>query len=411
MVMKDEELRKLERLAESFASLGNMTRQITVSYGKLESKFEDQNARLERVNELLRQSLTERNQIANYLRNILESLDCGVLVVGPEGEIDAFNSAAERLSGINSKDALGKNYFEIFSKYDLKHAKKILRGELDNCSGEIIFDLAQGEQIPAAYSITRLKGQGNNDKSGIVEIFYDLTEIKRLEGNIQRISTLAALGEMAATVAHEIRNPLAGIVGFTSLLMKDLEGDESKLRLAEKINKGVASLNAIVGNLLDYTRSVTPEKIQVNPISLVEDSVTVLKAETQRNNIKIEVKSDTKSLNASLDPYLFQQIILNLLKNAIQANPDNPKISVTLRMSPKDGLAVEVADNGPGISKESIEKIFTPFFTTKANGTGLGLAIVKKLTELQGGRIMANNKPGGGAVFKFYIPQNYGGRK
>jgi len=410
MTMKEDELVNLERLAESFASLGNITRQITVSYGNLESRFEDQNARLERINDLLRRSLLERNQIANYLSNILESLTSGVIVTDENGVINVFNSAAEVLSEIKTENAIGRDFFELFRGLEFLKAREVLEGLKKNISGEAYCENNPGKSIPVAYSVSRLKGDEREGGLGIVVILHNLTEIKRLEENLKQVSTLAALGEMAATVAHEIRNPLAGIVGFTSLLMKDLAGDEAKLRLADKINRGVASLNAIVGNLLDYTRTITPEMVDTDPVPLIEDTVTVIRAESNRDNMEIDIITDSKKLVAKLDPFLFQQMTLNLIKNAIQANSENPRVTVMLKMT-SDGFTVEISDNGPGIPADYEEKIFMPFFTTKTNGTGLGLAIVKKLTELQGGSITAGNKPDGGAVFRFCIPQGSGGTK
>ena len=409
MGSRESELEKLEKLAESFGDMGNITQMMRDSYSRLESKFEDLHSRLARVNELLRRSLAERNRLANYLNSILESLDSGVIVTDQSGIINIFNSAAEKYTGIKAQSALGRDYHDVMGEAASKEAGEILQSQRTSVSGEREFRLPDGSIIPLGYSITRLR-QFNDDKiGGLVEISYDLTEIKKLEDNLKRISTLAALGEMAATVAHEIRNPIAGISGFASLLIRDLDpGDENRIS-AEKIKSGVASLEAIVENLLDYTRSVSPDIQNAEPSQLVEEAVRDFREEEIKDSHSISVEYGSKSLKARLDPHLFKQIVLNLVKNAVQAQPDGGQIRLTLDNSPTSSLILKVEDTGPGIRDDIFDKLFTPFFTTKTNGTGLGLATVKKLVELHAGKVTAANIPGGGAAFTVEIPHIEGG--
>ena len=409
MGSKESELEKLEKLAESFGDMGSVTQMMRDSYSRLESKFEDLHSRLARVNKLLRRSLTERNRLANYMNSILESLDSGVIVTDRSGIINIFNSAAERYTGIEAQVALGKDYFDVMGDAASREATEILRGRRRSVSGEREFQLPDGSTIPAGYSITRLRQIDDNEMGGLVEILYDLTETKKLEDNLKRISTLAALGEMAATVAHEIRNPIAGISGFASLLMRDLDpGDKNRIS-AEKIKSGVASLEAIVGNLLDYTRSVSPDIQNTEPAKLVEEAVRDFREEKIKDSHSISVECGSRSLVARLDPYLFKQIVINLVKNAVQALPDGGRIKLKLDSSPSSTLILKVEDTGPGIPDDVFDKLFTPFFTTKANGTGLGLATVKKLVELHAGQVTAANISGGGAVFTIEIPHIEGG--
>ncbi len=406
---RESELEKLEKLAESFGDMGNITQMMRDSYSRLESKFEDLNSRLARVNELLRRSLAERNRLANYLNRILESLDSGVIVTDQSGIINIFNSAAERYTGIKAQVALGKDYYDIMGEAGSKEAEEILKGRRTSVSGEREFQLPDGLIIPAGYSITVLRQLDDDQTGGLVEILYDLTEIKKLEDNLKKISTLAALGEMAATVAHEIRNPIAGISGFASLLMRDLElGDKNRIS-AEKIKSGVASLEAIVENLLDFTRSVRPDIQNAEPSKLIEEAVKDFQEEEVKDSHSISVEYGSRKLVARLDPHLFKQIVINLVKNAVQAQPDGGQVKLTLDSSPSSNLILKVEDTGPGIPDDDFDKIFTPFFTTKTNGTGLGLATVKKLVELHAGQVTAANISGGGAVFTIEIPLIEGG--
>lgn len=409
MEQRENELEKLEKLAESLTTMGNFTQIIRDSYTRLESEYKDINSRLARVNELLRNSLSERNRSTHYLNNILESLDSGVVVTDYSGIINVYNAAAEKLVGAKAARALGKHYKEQLPfGPDIENQMSKL-GPGISISGEMVLGPAETRQIPVAYAVTRLGQLSGDERPGLVIILYNLTEIKRLEDDIKRISTLAALGEMAATVAHEIRNPLSGISGFTDLLLRDLPPNSENRRLVEKIREGVASLNATVDSLLDYTRSICPDISDVDVIPIVEGAVSDVKADRNTAEHEFEVRPRSRKLTARIDPQLFRMVVVNLLKNAIQANPHGAKIKVTVSKSKSGEFRLTVEDNGPGIPDEAFEKIFTPFFTTKANGTGLGLATVKKLTELHGGRVTARNRPDGGAAFVVEIPNQDSG--
>jgi PAS domain S-box-containing protein len=409
MENKDNELEKLEKLAESFTTMGNFTQVMRDSYARLESEYEDVNSRLARINELLRTSLVERNRLAHYLSNILESLDSGVIVADLEGIINIFNSAAERYTGIAADSALGRKYSEVLDTNLFPEILQSVFRDGKSYSGEITLEPRGGLAIPVAYSAARLRQISADDQGGMVIILYDLTENKKLEENLKRVSTLAALGEMAATVAHEIRNPLSGISGFTSLLLRDLDKGSDSRRLVEKISQGVKSLNAIVASLLNYTRSVTPEISEVDAVRVVEEAISDIKTGSEMGSNSIQLISSSKNFKAMLDPHLFRLVVFNLIKNAVQAIPDGGHIRLILKNTSTGELLLQVEDDGPGIPEGVFDKLFVPFFTTKTNGTGLGLATVKKLTELHGGRVMARNRPEGGALFEVQIPNKAAG--
>lgn len=404
MGKRESELDKLEKLALSFGNMGDITRMMEDSYSRLESRFEDINSRLARVNELLRQSLVERNRLAGYMNNILESLDAGVIVTDKDGIINIFNSAAERITEIRAEDALGKDYGLVLRNRASAVALDVLAGKRQSATGEREFRLDDGSRMFVGYSACKLKQVDDKESGGMVEILHDLSKIKNLENNLKRISTLAALGEMAATVAHEIRNPIAGISGFTSLLLRDIPPDDKNRIPVEKIKGGVQALEAIVEKLLDYTKTVKPEIRNVEPLKLVQEAMVQIEDNVNQKECSILVESESKTLNANVDPHLFKQIVINLVKNALQAQPSGGKVVLWLGRKARRGLILKVEDSGPGISDEAMEKLFTPFFTTRTSGTGLGLATVKKLVELHGGRVAAANRSDGGAVFTVEIP-------
>lgn len=409
MIDRENELDKLEKLAESFSEMGDFTQLMRDSYTKLESKFEDLNSRLARVNKLLRQSLAERNRLANYLASILESLDSGVIVTDQKGIINIFNSAASRYTGLDVKKVLGASYFQLFDDSACQSARAVLSGSVPSASGEKQIQMTDGNVVPLAFSITRLRREGDTESTGMVEILHNLSETKKLENHLKQISTLAALGEMAATVAHEIRNPISGISGFTSLLLRDMAIDDENKRLVEKIASGVNTLESIVSNLLDFTKGVCPDSQKIDFVSLVEDTISDFKAVHDCQGHSITIENGSKRLAAYLDPHLFRQVVLNLIKNAVQAQPGGGKIRLVMSGDSSSGIILKVEDDGPGIKDEHFKRLFTPFFTTKSSGTGLGLATVKKLVELHGGRVSATNKPDGGASFVIEIPGREGG--
>lgn len=408
MGSRETELRKLEELAESFGDMGALTRMVRESYTMLESKISDENTRLARVNDLLRKSLEERNRLANYLNNILESIDSGVIVTDHESRIRIFNSAAERFTGITAGTALGRDYNEVLRTAASPEADRIIAGKLSSASGKKTLKPGNETEIPVAYSISRLRSFESDRMEGMVEILYNLTEVRELEENLQRMSTLAALGEMAATVAHEIRNPLAGIAGFAALLSRDLKDDPKVLETVNKIRKGVNALNNIVTNLLDFTKNVDPNRLEIDPAELIEETLDEVKLDLESRNHTFDFEKGSIKLRARLDPDLFRQIVFNLAKNAVQANPDGGHVKLKLSRSSSANVILDIEDDGPGISDDVKNRIFTPFFTTKTNGIGLGLATVKKLVELHDGRIEVSNKPGGGAIFTVNIPDTKG---
>ena len=213
---------------------------------------------------------------------------------------------------------------------------------------------------------------------------------------------------MAATVAHEIRNPLGGIAGFAALLERDLDVQDPRRRLVQKITEGVGRLNRIVSSLLTYTR---PLKLNVHPVELVtivEESAAFLEIDLRRgrDDIVIDRRYPDQSPVCSVDPEQFQQVILNLLQNATQAMPDGGVVEIEVRGgSEGEASAVLcVRDHSIGMTEEVKEKLFTPFFTTKEDGTGLGLVTSKKIIDAHGGKIRVESRPGSGTSFFVTIP-------
>lgn len=396
--------KKLEAFSDAFDTFSKTIERLEESYSELESRFSRLNSRLEETNLRLREALDENENARAFLQNILSSVSSGILVFDCDGRISHYNNAAERLLEI-SDGLLGKTYGEQVAgdtRPDVSAEHTLSTGE-EFSSEEKLVTLKSGKEIPVAVSTSLMKDQSGT-VIGAVEVIHDLTKIRALEDQVSRVKALAALGEIAATVAHEVRNPLGGIAGFASLLKRDLPEDHSGQRLADKIIKGVENLNDSVTRLLMYAREINLSLRDVELDNFLAEIVTYFKADINHGSGKYRIKTrlSPKDLRWRLDPEQFRQAVVNLLQNAVQAMPEGGEIE--LAAIGDEMLRVEVTDEGEGIDDEFMERIFTPFFTTKQGGTGLGLATVKKIVDAHRGRIEVESVAGRGSKFKLFFP-------
>jgi signal transduction histidine kinase len=270
-------------------------------------------------------------------------------------------------------------------------------------SEEKVLTMKSGREVPIAVSTSLMKDQAGS-VIGAVEVFHDLSKIRALEDQVSRVKALAALGEIAATVAHEVRNPLGGIAGFASLLKRDLPKDHPGQRLVEKIIKGVDNLNDSVTSLLTYAREINLSPREIDLKSFLTEIVTYFKVDINHSGsaYRITTRVSPEGLRWRLDPEQFRQAVVNLLHNAVQAMPDGGEIELSAYGG--ELLRVDVSDTGEGIDDKLMERVFTPFFTTKQGGTGLGLATVKKIVDAHRGKIEVESAAESGTSFRLYFP-------
>jgi len=399
-----------EAFADSYILFSETTRKYMEAYKQLEEQFEHLNVRLEQTNRELRESLEEKDRVSNYLNNILESMSGGVIVLNLDGEVTLFNQAAEEITGRPQQEVIGRGYEATMgadSDGDNSALHSLRTGDsLTNQRKEL--KRPDKRTIPLGFSTSPVRdGEGN--VLGAVEVFNDLTEVTRLEAQVQRMHTLAALGEMAATVAHEIRNPLGGIASFANLLERDLDVDDPSRRLVQKITEGVARLNRIVSSLLSYTRPLSLQTHEVDLAQSAEEAAAFFEIDLERRpkGIHLERTYPPSPLRCQLDPEQFQQVILNLLLNATQAMSDGGCIHIEVCQAegPKGPqAALIIRDEGIGMDDQVREKLFTPFFTTKEDGTGLGLVTSKKIVEAHSGQITVESELGEGTSFSVLLP-------
>ena len=387
---------------ETKAQLGQVFEWFNANVGKLEAaykdlgvKFDNVSHELEEKNGKLEASIRDTERVENQLRSVLESLESSVIMIDTEERITLFNSAAERIYGVGPGQALGRPYAETFAPLADSHFPLIetLRRNHNFLGHEKYWKVGTAFK-PIGYTTNVVKDR-DGKVLGAVEISADLTQIKQMQNQMQHAKTLAALGEMAATVAHEIRNPLAGIGGFAGLLERDLDVDDPRRTLVKKIIQGVSSLNKIVSNLLVYTRPMELQLQRVEFTEWMEDILRYAELEISKEakDIRIERDYAFPRMEARIDPERLQQVFLNLIFNSIQSVEASGVITIRAALDARDFLRVTVEDTGKGIPKAIMDKIFNPFFTTKEQGTGLGLAIVQRIVALHGGSISVTSDP------------------
>jgi two-component system sensor histidine kinase HydH len=237
---------------------------------------------------------------------------------------------------------------------------------------------------------------------------YDLSELKRLEKEIQRHDRLVALGKMAAGVAHEVRNPLSSIKGFATLLGSKFKDGSQEHETANLLVHEAERLNRSITELLNYARPTTLKKEKINLGDLVSSSLKLVSSDAQALGVKtsLEIDSEVPEIEADMDR--INQVLLNLYLNGLQAMEDSSsekELKVSVQSDDTEGvIRIEVQDNGQGIPQESIDKVLDPYFTTKPKGTGLGLALAYKIIDEHNGTIRFKSTEGQGTVVSVTIP-------
>ncbi len=402
---------ELNTLRSAFESFNETTRHLQESYEKLQKQIETLNLELENKNLELKQNLNEKEEVKNYLHYILESLPTGVIVVDHNGIITTFNQAAETITSLPSNKCVSSKLIDtIYNEIIISIVDQMQNGEAIAISEEIQW-VANNNKKKIQVTASPLKNpQGY--PIGTVLILQDITQLKHLEEEAQRNDRLRAMGEMAAGIAHEIRNPLGGIELFASMLQKDLLEDEDKRPLTEHIISGVKNMDRIISSLLLFAKSPEPSRQQCDINELLKH---IFESSTQLSipkNIKIHFNFKESNVIASGDRGLLEQVFLNFIRNAIQAMPKGGELKIqtdknysNLRnIYHRHYVAVTFSDTGVGISTKDQKNIFNPFFTTKDKGTGLGLAIAHNIVKAHQGTIDLESCEGQGATFTVKIP-------
>jgi signal transduction histidine kinase len=269
--------------------------------------------------------------------------------------------------------------------------------------------LRDGEERLLGLRVSPFRGAGG-EILGRVVVFQDVTRLKRLEEQESRNRRLVAMGEMAAGIAHEIRNPLGSLELFTSHLVDEVRGTRHE-ELAGHVLKGIQNLSRITGNLLLFARKVQPHRQRVDLVAVLEEAALYARAAIGAKGAELQTSLEPSWVEG--DPDLLRQAFLNLLLNAVQAVADGGRIRLSCRVDQEgtqDVVLTQVADDGPGVPPDARERIFDPFYTTRAGGMGLGLAIVQRISAAHGGWVSVGRAALGGAEFTVGVPTPAGGQ-
>ena len=262
-----------------------------------------------------------------------------------------------------------------------------------------------GETIPVGYSCSRLNAPDDNE-NGSVYTLQDLSQIKKMEAQVQQAEKMATIGEMAAGIAHELRNPLAAISGAVQLLERETGDSSINKRLFDIIMRESDRLDSTIHEFLLFSKPVNPEKEWFSLLALAQEAVETLGQNPDWNSaltIDLEILPD---LNCWGDPQLITQVLLNLIANSANAcrNMEKGRILLLAEETPETAIVLEIVDNGLGIPEGIRERIFEPFFTTRETGTGLGLAIVRQIVHSHGGTISLRDGQPQGTIFSVSLP-------
>ncbi|MBN1757681.1 MAG: PAS domain S-box protein [Chitinispirillaceae bacterium] len=378
------------------------------AYAAMQEDFRKVNIELDRKNSELEESLACQEEMQTYLDSILQSMENGVIGIDINGSITHFNRAAAEITGYDPTEVLQKSYASLFAA-DANSTPPLLKvlhgGKNVPLHDERVLWHRDGHPVPVSYHQAPLRDRSGNPL-GAVEVFSDVSKLKALEEEMQQTRTMAALGEMSATVAHEIRNPLGAMGMWTALLERDLDENDPRRTTLGKIVEGLGRLNKIVSNLLVFTRPVKAEFRKVAIDSIVAEVVDFVRIEIERLEQPVTLLDGKRPQGVFVlaDPEKISQVLLNLCLNAMQAMQQGGTLRVNIAEGGREYVVLTVEDTGCGIAPEVVAKIFDPFFTTRENGTGLGLAIVKKFVESHSGYIDVNSVPGQGTTFKVFLP-------
>ena len=369
------------------------------------------------------QKQVDYDQLEAFNRNIIRSLDSGLLTIDLQGRINFFNRTAEKILNLNGQGSELISVHDLFPKINRvieEVNKKGHESSPDYQRYETLFMNHGGYKVHLGFSISPLTDP-DGSLIGHTLIFQDITRFKEMEDQMKRIDKMAAVGLLAAGMAHEIRNPLASLSGSIQMLKSELVLDDSQQHLMDITLRESERLNALITDFLLFAQPPQTNKMPWEISKLIEETIELfIHSPSFHEGIHIIRSSPPENLMVMIDPDQMKQVFWNLLLNAAQAMSDGGEISLRLEKGKhavweknlpwstpskgKEWVKISIGDSGNGIPPQEKEKIFEPFFTTKEGGTGLGLSIVHKIIENHNGTVKVESEVGRGSTFTIFLP-------
>ncbi|MDE2059126.1 MAG: PAS domain S-box protein [candidate division NC10 bacterium] len=365
----------------------------------------------ERLKETGRELEAQRTDLRNLRtlhQDIVENIPSGVVTLDLEGKIVSFNQGAQKIIGVTVEQIRDKSWRETpFGEIqELETFFSAPTATFSGCSQELAIRNHAGQSIPIGINLTPLRSSEGR-LVGLVGIFQDLTERKKTEARLRQADRLATAGQLAAGLAHEVRNPLAAISGCIELIK---EGGTTRPQLLDIVLREAERLKLVTGQFLDFAKPTLALQKRCDLGALVAEAVSLLeKSCDSAHPVTFSIQREADEIMATGDPDQLKQALWNLGLNAIQAMQMGGQLSFAVRHhGAKNGggwVAIELTDTGRGIPPEEVERIFDPFYTTRPGGTGLGLTITQKIIDNLGGRIEVISREGGGSTFRVLLKQ------
>jgi PAS domain S-box-containing protein len=388
---------------------------LATTFNHMVAELARQRVALEDANTELRRRFEELADLKSYTDNILASLTTGIVTVDLDGRVVTLNPAAELMTGFFAGEVRGRYCTEIFvhtpDLADLLMETLATRVAVPGMT--VTLRRRNGRTLPVELSAAPLRGVEGKEL-GVIGVFRDLTRVRQLEDRLRRSDRLAAIGELAAGLAHEIKNPLTSLVTFSRHLPRRFEDAEFRQKFLSVVPRELERINTIVERLLELAR---PSRLTFKPLRLPALLGRVLdlysdRIEAQSVQVVRDWRRDVSVVWA--DQEALYRALVNLAANALDAMPRGGVL--TLRVGWSDGdtlmaarsgsrrVAIEIEDSGIGIEPANLDRVFNPFFSTKEGGTGLGLALTQKIVEDHGGSIDVRSTPGVGTSFRIVLP-------
>ncbi len=349
-----------------------------------------------------------------YLENILDNMGNGLIAVDAAGNIQIFNEAAEKMIGGTAGKYIGRSMNTALKKEMWQLLSETLHKGVENSDVEIVLPLkGRPRYVSCSTALVEFPDSG---QEGAILVFSDVTRIKQLEQERGQIQRLASLGEIAAGLAHEIKNPLVSIKTFAELLPQKYEHSEFRGRFSRIVTKEVERINQLLGELLNFARNTPIQREKISLPKLVEEVMVLLNPQVTANNIAVRRLIETQKVHVFADKNQIKQALLNICLNGIQAMPNGGVLTVKVQNnsenpSPGRGngqyegkISIVVEDTGLGIAREHRDKVFDPFFTTKPEGVGVGLSLSHKIIVDHGGTIHLSSITGKGTAVAITLP-------
>lgn len=346
--------------------------------------------------EQLERKTIDYAELEKMNRTILAHINSGLMLVSPAGLIRSFNRAAMDITHLSLQEVYDQQVSGLFP--DLPIDSSSVAKPINRSEG--LYQRKDGTEMVLGYAVTPARdSQGKS--LGVLVTFQDLTQLKEIEEELKRTDRLAAVGRLAAAMAHEIRNPLASISGSVQLLRENVPAQSDEQRLMNIVVNEADRLNELLTSFLSFARPKSPEKELTDVSLLIDELIILLRADSRFRAIEV-VKDFPEFIEMSIDPHQIRQALWDLAVNAAEALDGKGQIVFRLKQNQKSVIIVE--DNGPGIDPELKKNIFEPFFSTKEKGTGLGLASVYAVVEAHHGTINVERGVMGGARFELTLP-------